>query len=79
MIDDSLVGQLTRKIGTPFKRVFFVFVCVFMLACQYACMLFACLRKFFYCLFACVCDFLFLFFSDPVCDVIASTRVSMSQ
>ena len=55
MIDDSLVGQLTRKIQTPFKRVFFVFVCVFMLASQHACMLFACLHIYFYCLFACVC------------------------
>ena len=56
MIDNSLVGQLTRKIQTPFKRVFFVFLCVFMLASQYACiMLFACPHIYFYCLFACVC------------------------
>ena len=54
MIDDSVVGQLTRKIQTPFKCVFFVFVCVFMLASQHACMLFACPNIYFYCLFACV-------------------------
>ena len=43
MIDDSVVGQLTRKIQTPFKCVFFVFVCVFMLARPSVCMYVVCL------------------------------------
>ena len=79
MIDDSLVGQLTRKIQTPFKCVFFVFVCVFMLARPSVCMYVVCLPAYIFLLSICLCLYMHMSCLCVLCCLVCVVCVHDSQ